>query len=242
MEPDKPKLDYSPPIGWQSRRRRRTLIVTAIVIWIGLGCYWLWVGYLGDRVAFWYWQRQAEQYSLPPGTPVYTTDPALAGKLLNSGRGYDSSNVAAALHPRVWRQVSEYSGAPHSLDAPLFLHRRTRPDGVDRLVAVRPRQIATYAFSSPTASWAKWTFNIQPLTFWAGATNGPHLLCVESVGPALEYTSDDRVTFFAGQIDPTFASHFTIAYAINGRSGTLDGWLQNDDSVRLVARDGPLKH
>jgi len=213
------------------------------VLWLGLGSYWLWVGYLGERAAFWYWQHQAARYSLPPVTPVYTTDPALAAKLLTSGRGYDSSAAAGSLlHPQVWEHVSDYAGLVHGLDAPLFLHSRNRPDGVERLVAVRPVPTASYAFTSPTKSWQKWELKIQPLTFLAntGGSTQP-LSCVGSTGVPLVYTSDDRVTIFAGQADASNASHFTIGYSINGHHGTLEGWLQNDDSIRLAARDGPLK-
>ena len=47
--------------------------------------------------------------------------------------------------------------------------------------------------------------------------------------------------FYAGQADPADPSHFTICYAIGGHPGTLDGWLQADDKVRIQIRDGPAK-
>jgi len=177
------------------------------------------------------------------GRRVRLTDPALAAKLLTSGRGYDSSAAAGSLlHPQVWEHVSDYAGLVHGLDAPLFLHSRNRPDGVERLVAVRPVPTARYAFTSPTQSGPKWELKSQPLTFLAntGGSTQP-LSCVGSTGVPLVYTSDDRVTIFAGQADASNASHFTIGYSINGHHGTLEGWLQNDDSIRLAARDGPLK-
>ena len=193
------------------------------------------MAYLGGRVAFWYWQRQAEQYSLPSGTPVYTTDPALATRLISSGRGYDSTGVAAVLHPAVWIRLGHYAGLRPDSDGPLFLHVRRRPDGIERISAVRVGARA-YVFGTVY-------LDIEPQTYWvARSGTGNPMSAVASGAVRLIQRQDDRVTIYAGQIDPTDASHFTIAYSINGLSGTLDGWLQNDDTVRFVARDGPLKN
>jgi len=50
----------------------------------------------------------------------------------------------------------------------------------------------------------------------------------------------DQLRIFAGQPDPTDASHFTIAYELDGVPGTIDGWLFDDDSVRLKPRVGKV--
>ena len=44
---------------------------------------------------------------------------------------------------------------------------------------------------------------------------------------------------FAAQFDDKDQSHFTIKYEIDDQPGTIDGWLQVDDSVKLQIRDGP---
>lgn len=49
------------------------------------------------------------------------------------------------------------------------------------------------------------------------------------------------VRFFAGQPDPADASYFTIGYAVDGVSGTINGWLGDDERVKLQVRDGPAK-
>jgi hypothetical protein len=45
--------------------------------------------------------------------------------------------------------------------------------------------------------------------------------------------------FFAGQPEPDDESHFTIRYETTEGSGTIDGWLMPDDSVKFQIRDGP---
>ena len=89
--------------------------------------------------------------------------------------------------------------------------------------------------------------------------HGERLLNVMSAitGKQLELQSDDRVIHppdeasspddlpfprkvFAGQIDPTDSSRFTIEYEWpNGVRGVIDGQLLADDSVSLEIRKGP---
>lgn len=51
--------------------------------------------------------------------------------------------------------------------------------------------------------------------------------------------ASSRTRIYFGQPDPVDASHFTIGYDAGGVSGTIDGWLLPDDTVRLTVRDGP---
>ena len=53
--------------------------------------------------------------------------------------------------------------------------------------------------------------------------------------PPIDY--GNVVRFFAGQVDPADASHFTIPYEVDGRVGVIDGWLR-DDGVKLRPREG----
>jgi hypothetical protein len=46
---------------------------------------------------------------------------------------------------------------------------------------------------------------------------------------------------YAGQPDPVDSSHFTIPYETTSGRGTIDGWLQADDTVKMQVRDGPAK-
>ena len=48
------------------------------------------------------------------------------------------------------------------------------------------------------------------------------------------------VRFFVGQPDPSDASRFTIEYAFGDAAGALVGQLQDNGTVSLVPKDGPL--
>ena len=50
----------------------------------------------------------------------------------------------------------------------------------------------------------------------------------------------DKLRLFAGQPDPADGSHFTIAYELGGRPGTIDGFLRDDDTIHLVPREGKV--
>jgi len=47
------------------------------------------------------------------------------------------------------------------------------------------------------------------------------------------------VRVYAGQPDRDDPSHFTIRYQMWGQEDVLDGWLQDNDGVRLVPRHLP---
>jgi hypothetical protein len=48
----------------------------------------------------------------------------------------------------------------------------------------------------------------------------------------------ESARLLAGRIDSGDDSHFTVDYVYNGVSGTIDGWLNDDDSVTLAPRAG----
>jgi hypothetical protein len=107
----------------------------------------------------------------------------------------------------------------------VFLHRRTRPDAVARLVTV----LAHRGLERRT----QLSFHTMPMRrFWDSG------MPAATFGGSQAFAVD---RLFAGQPDPNDASHFTIAYECDGQKGTIDGWLMNDDSVKLEVRDGPLR-
>jgi hypothetical protein len=44
--------------------------------------------------------------------------------------------------------------------------------------------------------------------------------------------------FLASRPDPKDPSHFTIDYVLDGQPGVIDGWLQDDNRVRIEPRQG----
>jgi len=57
--------------------------------------------------------------------------------------------------------------------------------------------------------------------------------------PKLDY--GHRLRFFAGQPDPTDSSHFTIPYQLDGRDGSIDGWVK-DGGIDIRPREGQLSY
>jgi hypothetical protein len=66
---------------------------------------------------------------------------------------------------------------------------------------------------------------------------GPQLMR-NSQGFAIWMHPEDVVTIHAGQADPADATHFTIPVRMNGKQSVLDGWLRDDNTVRLKPRGG----
>jgi hypothetical protein len=52
--------------------------------------------------------------------------------------------------------------------------------------------------------------------------------------------AEHNVRFYAGQLDPKDRSHFTIDYELNGARNVIDGWLTDDDFLRIRPRGGKV--
>jgi hypothetical protein len=55
--------------------------------------------------------------------------------------------------------------------------------------------------------------------------------------PPVQIDYGNKLRVMAGQADPSDPSHFTIAYQLDGRGGTIDGWMK-DAGVVLRPREG----
>jgi hypothetical protein len=55
--------------------------------------------------------------------------------------------------------------------------------------------------------------------------------------PAIDY--GNRLRVFAGQADVKDPSHFTIAYELDGRAGTIDGWVRSSGLELRLREGGP---
>jgi hypothetical protein len=151
------------------------------------------------------------RYTAPSDRVVVETDDARA-KMLLSRPGYVS--VPQAIHMSAFYPASipQMAAGP---EAVLFLHERMTPKGERRLVsfsiALDPGASLYTAIYRPT---------------WNG---------LQRLG------GEGRVRrIFAGQPDAADPTHFTIRYEADGQERILDGWLQNDDSVKFQDR-GPVR-
>jgi hypothetical protein len=112
----------------------------------------------------------------------------------------------------------------------VFVHELRRTDGSARLVAIEAD--IQRGFTSGALEPVPVRFDstvIEP----GGVLGRPQLRSNGSWLSPLDIT----VRLHAGQPDPADPSHFTIAFDYDNRSGTIDGWLQGDDTILLELRD-----
>jgi len=136
----------------------------------------------------------------------------------------------------------------HSGEAVFFLHERVSPGGRRRLVVV-PLELSNLR----ERAGPRWFFEgtricacevVPPWSSHPGLQRDPSVPNTYLAGvrfsdePNLEIGIAQSVQVFNGQPDPLDASHFTIRYAVDGKQRFIDGWLQDDDTVRLSLRDG----
>ena len=137
---------------------------------------------------------------------------------------------------RIIDQLPERSGP-----AVLFLHHRASVQtGKSRLVVVTLRLSSMYdesVYLTATTAETKLLGGLASLV----TSEGPAIVRLRGSGyNTIEDAFRDRsVCFYAGQVDPTSDARFTIAYEVNGEEGIIDGTLQDDGTVLLIARTGP---
>ncbi len=121
--------------------------------------------------------------------------------------------------------------------AVLFMHARTSPRGSVRQVVLRSNGLNPSAFHYPGEK----VFRHGALYFdyFAQPRGSSFSRRSFQASDLIIPPHDGHWHMFAGQPDPADASHFTIKYEIDHGPGTIDGWLQPDDTVKLQIRDGP---
>jgi hypothetical protein len=117
--------------------------------------------------------------------------------------------------PTPWSKFYYLYSWPGALSTgTLFVHRMQKPDGEVRLVAL---DIVDYLGQKYTDARVFVPGNLfaNPMEF-----DNP-----------VPYFPADKSKVFAGRIDPTDPTHFTVKTLEDGREQTYDGWLQNDERI-----------
>jgi hypothetical protein len=250
---DRPQIDYAPkPSGRRSRRIRfllYALLVIAIVVPVGLKCgprAW-------QRVQLLYWQRRAMRYTAPPDLVVYDGTPP-SDPMAMWERGYHTRNIGGAndayIFARPWQEFYALCSRPGRNSAPtLFLHEVRSPMGNRRLVAIEG-----WCEGSLNGGWLEDHIDLSAIVFRPGSlfSQPTELGSSKNVFELSSVDVSDRIAkrqriggrvwgypfLFAGQLDPSDPAHFTIGYKVHGKPGKIDGWLLDDDTVRLEVRGG----
>lgn len=205
---------------------------------------------------------------LPPSQVVYEEDPVAARQLYRKGvvnrqaaRREMPAAFFNAFEPPAYRDDG-FSREQYDdrRDALLFANQLTSPRGNQRLVLLEMgvtlegspvsgdeykvainRQLkfrvceTKLAHTSPdTVRWGQSLKIVQP-----GERN---VIPIKWVDGALRSArpTEHCLRFFAGQADPNDPSHFTIDYEVGGVRNTIDGYLTDDDFLRILPRGGTV--
>lgn len=178
-------------------------------------------------------------YTSPPGRVVYEEEPASAKALLASPdyAAAEFNEQFAGYRPWSWQ---EFRFIATDADGLVFSHERTAPAGTRRLVIV---EVAVAPPVPPQAGPLRQELRLLNYVIRPGSFGEvPEVANNQAFGWTVQKFSAlapaDRVRLFAGQPDAADPTHFTIGYAVNGVPGTIDGWLGDDERVKLQVRKG----
>ena len=143
-------------------------------------------------------------------------DEATIANYANVGGGYVRQNVA---------------NAPFRTGA--FLHSRRNARAGERLVGV-------VFLERTNAIIGERFLEINSLVWRPATLELDSRLELASMNALIFARIEHRnIHVYSGRPDPADNSHLTIPYDMDGRAGTIDGWLDPYDRVRLMVRDGP---
>jgi hypothetical protein len=226
-------LSYAPARG-RHRRWVKRIVVGLLLMTLGLAAFH-WRAEPWRRARMLYYQRQCEAYSPPADEVVFDNDPARSAALRAKPGYVTQKNIdprpVFRTPPGCWNGyadatrvgVHEQGGGTKA-----FLHERRTPRGERRLVVVE-----FFPFSwTPVVAQAIETSPLAGRAEVRGYLHSELFLDPQSPPRSLR--------IFAGQPDPADASRFTIVYEWDGRRGTIDGRLNDDDTIVLTDRDGLL--
>ncbi len=242
-EPNSPaepeRLKYAPPAHWHERPAvRKTVRAVFVVGVVAIAALLLWA--TGRRMFMLHYQKQAMTFVAPPEQIAFTNDPTEAARLLQSGGSYiagtNGSGTAMFSIPAL-RRLAEIENE-HHVNGHAFSHVRQADGGSERLVKVSMPYLQTSG--SPALTLEP---RLRPIFTPTGVNE--RLRAIDLSGSdslRVDLHPADRFRLFVGQPDLKDAAHFTFAYELNAETGTIDGWLMNDDTVKLEPRDGPLRN
>jgi hypothetical protein len=241
-----PLLEYSPRSKRSRSRKVAGRIVLVLAIFAFAGAIWRWGPREWKHLGEYRLQRQCMAYSGPPQQVVYEEDPERAERLLAGQSAYHrgrshQTDTPVAMHVPPW--MSSTLDWRTGREALLFMHERSTPGGKRRLVRVWCDPVWDPAESMPgyfhweveqplsRSAWAAKDVDIQEILHGLNGIPSHRM----SPWPARVR----RVRLYAGQVDPSDPSHFTIAYAIDDLRGTIDGWL-HDEPIRFATTDSQV--
>ncbi len=234
-------------------------LTTLLIVGVLMTCSWKFGPEIRKQVKTLYWQRACTNFALEDDWVAYEEDAIAAGELAkvtgadrkNSWNdseyftitdGASSKLLGCYLVPRCATELQSLIGGGAPSGPVVFLHSRRAKNGASRLVQV---ELSLIGRTLRKDADAKNVADDQVLKIQvikpAGLFSDAQLQKTSGWWHrGLSETPFGKLRVFAGQPDLADDSHFTIVYHDELAHGTLDCWLQADDSVRVEMRD-PLK-
>lgn len=249
MEPRSPhprQLEYAPPPAWHRTRRFRVVLALVIVAAVAWSAH-RWGPRALERANLLTLQRRCMNHIWPADATAFQQD-ASVSFATQPWKLRPTYSI-----PQPWTNYyNQYFRDRNPADnrrlkqshGTLFLHRRVSPAGNERIVAV---ELAVSWFPEATLLQADKrlvrpaTLTSDPVEVWGGTHAGdmdhPNLIGARQTLMMIDYGKDVRLQH--GRPDPNDQTHFTIDCLIDGTTVTIDGWLRDDDTVKLTVRQPP---
>jgi len=258
--PVQPSLNYAPSRPrW--RRRLKHIIAMAIMVTL-VAAVWRWGPFAWRRAQIHYYQYQCLNYAPSANQVMNEGDPVAARNLCLANAQYVArplwisfpgdldvpwrpASKFATLIPSCWTRFDTLGGvnppvlSTHPFAAVMFLHERISHAGNRRLVIVRFLCGERRFTSSFVEDFNYQSRVLVPAALTPARLVSPKVQPLADPGQVLGEGANVRI--YAGQPDPADLSHFTIRYQMWGQEDVLDGYLNDDDTVKLVARQPPMK-
>jgi hypothetical protein len=214
--------------------RRRLLLPLILLLAVAVSALW-WAPPLFGRYHAMVWRQQCMNY-LPPADQVVYEEEASAVAALQDQPGYELTEGSRLRWiPNCWRNEMPPCA---QMQGNVFLHERISRAGHVRLVAidlnVQPGSLLTstgdiedISFSGTVIKPGSGFSPDQPLC------QGQTIMWICPADPK-------PMRFYSGKPDASAPSRFSFDYERAGMRGTIDGRLNDDDTLTLVPRRGTV--
>ena len=233
-EPPSQHLEYAPAARTSRAARVRRWVLPAVLGLLIVGAIWIAPRLIAYATTL-HRQRACLDYTAPATQVVLQTDAVEARKLLADPRyATDAKRSIAYFIPPIWTAYYTPLGGGFQTSGTVFLHEMTARDGTSCLVGVDVNLLPLLNTPQHCASLG------ARIILPGSAFRSPRLGMTMTRGDGSQIRFDptsDRLTIFAGQIDPGDHSHFTVEYDLNGVRRTVDGWLVDGQSMKIESRD-----
>lgn len=227
------RLDYAAAAEQRRRLLNRRIRIVVAVVAVGLAFYWsgpvAWRKY-SDAARF----RRLASWSPPPDALVYVRDPSAAALTHGLPTTCATALGEVAVHEVPDERNRRFITASLPF-ATVFVRGFSGPDGPQLLIVELAAQPLTTHPPRPGVFEFLWTIQSRDGSRFRSSSRHVFLVPPDE----LATSRNVPVCFFAGQRDLVDETHFTIRYEYGGAPGIIDGWLLDDDTVKLQVREVP---